>query len=180
MTTKGKPKQTMLERFGTPQTYTTAEKVAFFDAGLEKLKSLKYKLDTFNASTEGMAREKLIERLKHLSDDPDISKSETCIELIEALRYSLDTRFMGKDSGEVIDALAFHFDKQRASRAGLAKAGNREEVRATQTAFLDTQKDKTGTHVLAGRLRENFPDMTPRAAEDAVRAWKKLRSAGKT
>jgi len=202
-------KQTMLERFGPPHPYTDAERVAMFEASSERqvamfkaslkreserpvamfkaslkreserLRRAWHDWQDFAASPEGVARDKLMQQLKALMTDSTIAQSDTCIELLGALRDCLDYRFMAPDSGGVITYLTPHFDKERASKAAAVKAKKCEEARIKHHIFLD-QQDNDDTSILARRLCKKFPGTTTRGAEDAVRAWKKLRRAGKT
>lgn len=132
------------------------------------------------ASPEWRAMEKLETALRDLKNDPEISISEPCTDVLELVLDLLEQAWPHHDLQRVVAPMQKHFDGVKSKDANNKLKEKRIEEREVYNNFLDKQKDVIDTKLLAARLRKTFGVKPLRGSEDTVRAWKKLRSPGKT
>ncbi len=160
----------MLELFGPPLPKTAEQKIEADRALAEAVKKFFQKQEDFIASPEGLARSKLMERLKEMTTDETIAQSETCVELLEAFHDSLDYNFWRADSGGVISHLKPHFDAEKSAAAGRARAEKQAKEDAPYREFLAKHPSKAPKEQKI-LLRKEFK-LTAAEAHGAVRRWK--------
>ena len=115
-----------------------------------------------------------------LKNDPEISVSEPCTDVLELVIELLDRAWHHHDLQTIISPMQKHFDGVKAKEANEKLKEKREKERNLHYDFLDEQKDITNTVLLATRLRKKILIDSIRGSEDTVRDWKKLRSPSKT
>ena len=131
------------------------------------------------ASQEWRAMEKLEAALRALKNDPEISASEPCKDVLELVIDLLDRAWPNQDLQTIVSPMQKHFDGVKAAEASRKKKEIQQGARELHYRFLDQQNDISDTARLAGRLRKHFSLESERGSKDVVRAWKTLRASGK-
>lgn len=90
----------------------------------ESILSYKKWMDDYKESAECKARDKLEEELRRLKDDSVISKSETCVEIVEAFLHCVVYGWSFSDSARMLQPIGDEFERLRSKQAVLEKIKN--------------------------------------------------------
>lgn len=132
------------------------------------------------ATPEYRAMEKLEAALRMLKNDPEISVSEPCTDVLDLVIELLDRAWHHHDLQTIISPMQKHFDGVKSKDANDKRKEMLAKQRDLHHNFLDQQQDIADTVRLAARLRKAFEIKNVRGSEKTVRAWRNLHSPGKT
>lgn len=132
------------------------------------------------ASPQWRAMERLHAALHELKNDPEISVSEPCTDVLELVLDLLKQAWPHHDLARIVSPMQKHFDGVKSKEANDKRKEMLAKQRDLYHNFLDQQHDIADTVRLAARLRKAFEIKAVRGSEDTVRAWRNLHSPGKT
>jgi hypothetical protein len=171
-----------------PLRAPTAETRPTEDKKMVELKrNARRDLDAFIDSSEGRAREALRLRLEALRIDPEISKSDTCIEVLSAFIHCVTYGWGARDSDAMMRVLGPQYARRQAVHAANEKHENdpaqaaKVEIREKWVAWQNNPGQYRSKAAFARAMLNKFAGVlkSPPVIERWCRVWEQETPAKK-